>query len=173
MCLSWSTVPPPWFEILSPSLSIILNVLIDLVCWSEVVVFLIWDTFQRVSSAKLRKEEWHCADIRAQVLMLRAALALGSTHHILIWTFEEMDFSIDSRTPSSLLPIPECLMSRESREIKWRSEVWTLSSWVLFLLLTKQLGIWHYWVTCVLLWRLWNLFGVSWKRLCRTLWSPR
>lgn len=125
MCLSWSTVPPPWVEILSPSFSIILNVLIDLVCWSEVVVFLIWDTFQRVSSAKLRKEEWHCADIRAQVLMLRAALALGSTHHILIWTFEEMDFSIDCRTPRSVLPYSR--MPHELREQRNQVAFWGLN----------------------------------------------
>jgi hypothetical protein len=172
MCLSWSTVPPSWFKVHSPSLSIILNVLVDLACWSEVVVFLTWDTFQRVSSARLRKEEWNYADIRAQVLMLRVALALGSAHHT-SGCLKKWTLASTAELQEVCSPIHECLMSWESREIKWRSEVWTLSSWVLFLLLTKQLGIWHYWVTCVLLWRLWNLFGVSWKRLCRTLWSLR
>jgi hypothetical protein len=51
---------------------------------------------------KIRQRGMACADIRAQVLMLRAAIALRPTYHTLIWMFEEMDFSIDSKTPRSV-----------------------------------------------------------------------
>jgi hypothetical protein len=72
---------------------------------------MIYDTFQSVPSARFGKEEWHCPDIRAQVLMLRATLALSPTLYTLSWAFEKIDFSIDGRTPRSVFLVHEFLIS--------------------------------------------------------------